>query len=110
MQRRQLIASGASVLAMSAAAIAVPSALGSVAIQVHVRVEGGTKTLLADREAAVGVKRFMRGGHSCSATSAAAAFNLATKGKGSGAWSSSLSDFEVTKILGDTENYTTTKS
>ena len=47
---------------------------------------------------------------SCAGDTAAGPFNLATKGKWSGTWSSSYSDFDVTKILGETDNYSTTKT
>jgi hypothetical protein len=51
-----------------------------------------------------------KGGHSYSSNSGASALQAATKGAWSASWSSSLSDWEVLKILGETDNYTTTHS
>jgi hypothetical protein len=77
---------------------------------VTVRVEGKQRTLLSQTAPLAGLSKVMRGGHSCAATSAAAALQLATHGSWSGPWSSKYSDFEVTKIKGETNNYSTTKS
>jgi hypothetical protein len=111
MHHRKILAIGATTLASAIALVAVPAALaGSSSPKVSVRVEGKTKTLLAATVVQPGNGTVKRGGHGCSARTGAGAFNLATKGHWSGTWSSSFSDFEITKILGETDNYTTTKS
>jgi hypothetical protein len=88
---------------------AVPAALASAsAPSVSVRIEGLNKTLLdASKVKPTAVSKT---GHSCAANSAAGALSAATGGRWSGSWSTSYKDFEVTKISGETDNYSTTKS
>jgi hypothetical protein len=111
MPRTQILVTGAGALASAALFAVAPTAVaGSTLPKVSVRVEGTAKTLLPATVVQPVPGLVKKGGHSCSADSGAGAFNLATKGKWSGTWSSSLKDFEVLKILGDTENYAKTKS
>lgn len=109
MPRINIVLAGASVLASAAVAVS-PAVASSSHPKVSVRVEGKSRTLVPSRVVKTTAGLVEKGGHSCSAASGAGAFNLATKGRWSGTWSASLKDFEVTKILGDTENYTTTSS
>ncbi len=111
MHRRQMLLSGTALAAVSLALTAVPPALaGTSSPKVSVRVEGRTKTLVAATVVRPSGGLVTKDGHSCSAQSGAGAFDTATRGRWTGTYSSSLSDFEVTKIFGDTESYTVTKS
>jgi Domain of unknown function (DUF4430) len=107
MHRKQILAAGVALLACTLTPAAVAAAAGPA---VTVRIEGKSKTLLAAKVEHAPAGSVTKDGHSCSGNSAAGAFNAATRGKWSGTWSKSLSDFQVMTILGDTENYTTTKS
>lgn len=109
MPATRFLASGAVALAST---IAVTSALAvTPASSVTVRVEGKAKTLLpSTAERLTKLVAVSRSGHTCAARSGAGALTAATKGKWSGPYSSSLKDFEVLTILGDTENYAKTKS
>lgn len=111
MHHRHTFAFGATLLASAAVLALAGSALaGTSPPKVTVRIEGKSQTLLTATTvgAAGGVLR--KGGHSCSSNSGAGALQAATKGAWSGSWSKSLSDWEVTKILGETDNYDTTHS
>jgi hypothetical protein len=78
---------------------------------VTVRVEGRRRTLLAATAVAIPKRGQVRkGGHSCPADSGAGAFNEAVHGRWAGTWSSSFADFLVTRILGETDSYTKTKT
>ena len=111
MHRRKMSLSGTALAAASLALSAVPPALaGSGAPKVTVRVEGAAKTLVPATVVQPSGGVVTKDGHACSAQSGAGAFDKATKGNWTGTYSSSLSDFQVTKILGDTESYTITKS
>jgi hypothetical protein len=107
MNRRNLIAGATVVLA--GAAVAVPAAVASSGKTVSVRVEGLSTTRLL-QHSITPTAAVKKDGHSCGANTAAAALNAATNGRWSGTWSTSLKDFEVMKIDGETDNYTTTKS
>jgi hypothetical protein len=111
MHHKNLLTSGAAAAVTGLILAAAPTALAAGSLpKVSVRVEGKTKTLLAATTVQATSKAVSQGGHSCAGDSGAGAFNVATKGKWSGSWSASLADFEVTKILGETDNYSTTKS
>jgi hypothetical protein len=111
MHRRHLLASAVTLAGCALALAAAPAAVASGALpKVSVRVEGRTRTLLAAKVVQPTGAAVDKSGHSCSGDSGAGAFNLATRGHWSGTWSKSLSDYEVLKILGDTENYSVTKS
>lgn len=111
MHHRHTFAFGATLLALVSVLIAASSALaGGSGPKVTVRIEGTSRTLLVSSAVQPGSGIVKKGGHSCSADSGAGALNSATKGSWSGSWSSSLSDWEVTRILGETDNYDTTHS
>ena len=74
------------------------------------RVEGKNKTLLAQTAPLSGLATLSRGGHSCTANTGAAALQAATHGSWGGTWSSQYKDFEITKIKGETDSYSATKS
>jgi hypothetical protein len=97
-------------VSLLACAAAGTFADAAAAAGVTVRVEGKSRTLLAQTAPLTGLTKVMRDGHLCSATTGAAALQRATRGNWSGSWSSSLSDFEVLKIKGETDSYSTTKS
>src|SRR5947209_10615580 len=76
---------------------------------VYVRVEGATKTLLAQKLVKTSNASTLRG-HPCSGSSAAGALDVATHGNWSGSFSQSLNDFFISTILGETpsgDNYWT---
>jgi hypothetical protein len=100
-----------SVVAASLFACAASASFAQAAVAgVTVRVEGKNKTLLAQTAPLTGLTKLVRDGHSCAADTGAAALQRATKGNWSGTWSSQYNDFEITKIKGETDNYSTTKS
>jgi CO/xanthine dehydrogenase FAD-binding subunit len=99
------------ILAVSGAALALvvasPVALAAPATQVTVRVEGKTRTLLASKSVHTHAGSITRGGAlpgACPATSAAGALDVATGHRWSATWFTSLDDFEIKRILGDTES------
>jgi hypothetical protein len=104
MHRNTILALGAATLAV---AVAAPAALAASSPQVTVRVEGKAGTLLAPKPVhAPSGGSITRGGApagACPAASGAGALDVATKHRWSATWFSSLNDFEITKILGDTE-------
>lgn len=107
LNRRSVSLAAVSLLACvaSATAAAAASAAG-----VTVRVEGKNRMLLAQTAPLTGLTKVVRGGHLCAATTGAAALQRATGGNWAGTWSSQYSDFELTKVKGETDNYSTTKS
>jgi Domain of unknown function (DUF4430) len=108
MHLKPILASGATAIASCLALIAVPAAVaGSTLPKVSVRVEGKTKNLLPATVVQPVAGKVRK---DCSSASGAGAFNLATKGKWSGAYSKKYGDFQIEKILGETDDYTTTKS
>ena len=86
-------------------AAAMPAA--ATATKVSVRIEGKRKTLLTTTTVQTRSGSVRIGGQSC-ASSAAAAVGLATHNAWGGKWFSF--GFEVTRILGETDNYSTTNS
>ncbi len=99
------------ILAVSGAtlalAVASPVALAAGATQVTVRVEGKTHTLLKSKRVRTHAGSVTRGGAprgACPATSAAGALDVATGHHWSATWFSGLDDFEIKRILGDTES------
>ncbi len=94
----------------AALAVVAPSAFAAKsAPTVTVRVEGLKKTLLAPKAVSTTGAAVTKGGHSCTGSSGAGALNRATHGHWSGKWFSGLG-FEAYTILGETDQYTTTKS
>ena len=111
MYRTKTLAAGSALLAsVTALTLAGAAIAGSHAQALTVRIEGKSTTLLAARTVALSGGQLTRGGHSCPSDSGAGALNRATKGSWSGSWSTSYSDWEVTKILGETDSYDATKS
>jgi hypothetical protein len=109
MNRRTLLAVCAAVLALPATGLAAKRAVGSRGPAVTVRIEGASRTLLPTTTVRPGTGVVRKDGHSCSRASGAGALNNATRGAWSGKWFSGLG-FEVLKILGETDNFTTTRS
>jgi len=102
---------GKKILALGGALVLVGGATASSAAArttVTVRVEGRNKTLLRATPVRPHSGVVKIDGHSCPAASGAGAVVLATHNSWSGKWFSF--GFEVFKILGETDNYTTTKS
>lgn len=102
---RVIVAVGAPIAA--AMALAAPATAG--AAKVSFRVEGASKTLLAAKQVTVPTKgSITKGGTpkgTCPAAgTAAGAFNVATRGKWGGTYSSGLG-VNVTKILGESAIY-----
>lgn len=97
----------ASLLACAASATLADAA---AAAGVTVRVEGKSRTLLVQTAPLTGLTKVIRGDHLCAAQTGAAALQRATNGNWSGTWSSQYKDFEITKVKGETDNYSTTKS
>jgi hypothetical protein len=92
---------------MLALAGACPVALAASSPQVTVRVEGKTHTLLQAKTVHTHAGSIRRGGApagACPATSAAGALDVATRHRWRATWFSSLSDFELKTILGDSES------
>ncbi len=108
MNRRQMIASGAAVLACSVAAAVAPAAVASASLpKVMVRVEGKTRTLLAATTVQTRSGSITKGGAprgACPASSAQGALNVATRGSWAGKWYSSYQEYDITRILGETES------
>jgi hypothetical protein len=102
---RRIITLGGAVLAMGATA----SGALAAGTTVTVRVEGKNKTLLAAKSVTPHAGVVKKAGHSCTAASGAGALNVATHGAWSATWFSSLG-FEVTKILGEADQFSTTHS
>ncbi|MBV9310297.1 MAG: DUF4430 domain-containing protein [Solirubrobacterales bacterium] len=94
--------------AVLATALSASGAFGaSGGPQVTVRVEGLKKTLLAPDVVKTHAGSLTKGGApkgACSDKSAAGALDVATKHRWSGKYSSSLHDYFITKILGETES------
>jgi hypothetical protein len=108
MYLKTILASAA--LPVCAVALALPTgAAASNPTKVKVRVEGRTKTLLPMTTVTLRSGLVKKGGHSCPANSGAGALNQATHGAWSATWFSGLG-FDVTKIFGETDNFTTTHS
>jgi hypothetical protein len=104
MHAKTILALGGATLALGAAS---PIALAASATQVTVRVEGKTRTLLESKSVHTDRGSITRGGAppgACPATSAAGALDAATSHHWSATWFSSLGDFEIKQILGDTES------
>jgi hypothetical protein len=109
MQRRNILLTGATVLASATALAVTPAALaGGTLPSVTVRVEGKARTLLLPTKIKPNGKTVTKGGHSCSGASGAGAFNQAVRGRWSGSYSTSFNDFLVAKILGEKADYTKT--
>lgn len=109
------IVSGAVALTASGALWAPAAVAGAGAHRrarartVTVRVEGRARTLLAARSVPIPRHGVVgKDGHFCPADSGLGAFNEAVRGRWSGAWSASFGDFLVTRILGETDSYSTT--
>lgn len=106
-------ATGGAVVALAAlgsSATGKPAARTAAAgIPVSVRIEGDTKTLLPATTVSPGSAVVKKGAHSCAGNTAAGALNVATHGRWSGKWYSGLG-FEVTKIDGEDDEYTSTHS
>jgi Domain of unknown function (DUF4430) len=104
MKFKQILAlSGAAVLLVAAP---VTSASGA-GTRVSVRVEGKNRTLLADKVVQTRSGSITKGGApsgACLASSGQGALDVATHGRWSGKFSTSLGSYFVTKILGETEN------
>lgn len=83
-------------------------------ITVTVRVEGLKKTLLAAKQVTLKAGWVVKGGDgsgTCPNQSAQGALNAATNGSWAGTWSTSYGpQWMLTKILGESDNYTTTSS
>jgi hypothetical protein len=99
------------ILALSGAAVllvAVPATSASGAgTRVSVRVEGKNRTLLAAKVVQPHSGSITKGGApsgKCLASSGQGALDVATHGRWSGKFSTSLGSYFVTKILGETEN------
>jgi hypothetical protein len=90
-------------------ALAVAGAATASATTVSVRVEGKNKTLLPATRVKSGSGVVTLAGHTCPAASGAGAVARAVHGAWSGKWFSGLM-FEAIKILGETDNFTTTNS
>jgi hypothetical protein len=102
MHKKTILALGGATLALC---VASPVALGA-GTQVTVRVEGKQRTLAAPKSVHTHDGFITRGGApsgACPATSGAGALDVATKHRWSATWFSSLNDFEIKTILGDTE-------
>ena len=106
------LAVGSSLLAaLTALTLAASALAASHGPTVTVRIEGqvkdpaGRDDRRAERRASSRWRTLVR-----RADSVAGALNSATKGSWSGTWSSSLNDWDVTTILGETDNYDTTKT
>jgi hypothetical protein len=110
MHRRQMSFSGVALVAASLAlAVGSEAVASSTSPKVSIRIEGKTKTLLPATTVGTPTGQVTKDGHSCSAQSGAGVFNKATKGNWSGKWFTGLG-FEPIKILGETDDFTTTKS
>src|SRR5437588_2610921 len=102
MHKKMILALSGATLALC---VASPVALGA-GTQVTVRVEGKKRTLLAPKSVHTHAGFISRGGApagACPATRGAGALDVATKHRWSATWFSSLNDFEIKTILGDTE-------
>jgi Domain of unknown function (DUF4430) len=104
MKLKQVLAlSGVAVLVVAAP---VTSASGA-GTRVSVRVEGKNRTLLADKVVQTRSGSITKGGApsgACLASSGQGALDVATHGRWSGKFSTSLGSYFVTKILGENEN------
>ncbi len=78
----------------------VPAAAGA-ATYVTLRVEGKSKALLAPKRVKIGSGTFQKHGHTCPADSAAGALQSATHGRWNGKFFSSLNDYEINSIFGE---------
>jgi hypothetical protein len=99
------------VLALSGALVLASAATASTAAaspSVSVRIEGKKKTLLPATVVKPGSGVVKVAGHTCPAAGGAGAVAKAIHGSWSGKWFSF--GFEVLKILGETDAFTTTKS
>ena len=103
--RIRIIAAFVVATGVLAACAAVAAASGG-GPTVTVRVEGGTRTLLPARTVRVPgsgfITKYGAPQGQCPANSGAGALNVATRGRWAGSFSSSFSDYLVTKILGKT--------
>ncbi|MGO9899384.1 MAG: DUF4430 domain-containing protein [Solirubrobacteraceae bacterium] len=108
MNRRQMIALSAAVLALAAAA--TPAAVASASLpKVTVRIEGKTRTLLAATTVKALSGYIRKAGAPagvCPYSSAQGALAVATHGHWSGKWSTTYEEYFITTILGDTESGT----
>jgi hypothetical protein len=97
------IAGAIACLTLAALALLTPSAAAGAPgpPKVSVRVEGASNTLLPETVVQTTDATTLRG-HPCSGSSAAAALEIAIRGKWSGSFSQSLGDFFITTILGET--------
>jgi hypothetical protein len=105
MYPKKILALGGATVALAVAG--TPALAAGTAVTV--RVEGLKRTLLAPKVVTPGSGVVRRNRHSCRASSGAGALQAATRGAWSGKWFSGLG-FEVFKILGETDQFTTTKS
>jgi uncharacterized protein DUF4430 len=110
MQRRHTLNAAVALAGTCALALGPIAAAGASGTSVSVRIEGKSRTLQAAKTISAPTGTVSQGGHSCSADSGAGLLNAVTDGKWSGTWSKSYKDFEVTKIDGETDSYSTTKS
>jgi hypothetical protein len=95
------ILTGSVIGALVSLALVVPSSpAGAVPPSGYVRVEGAGATLLPQTLVQTNNAKSVRG-QTCSGSSAAGALNVATHGEWDGSFSSSLKDFFVTSILGE---------
>ena len=95
--------------ALAVAGAATASSAVAAGTAVTVRVEGKNKTLLVATQVTPHSGLVKMGGHSCSAAGGAGALTIATHGAWSGKWFSGLG-FQAEKILGETDDFTTTKT
>jgi hypothetical protein len=97
-------------LAPAAALLALAASAAPAAAAVSIRVEGKTRTLLQTKSYAKVSGTVRKAGHTCPGDTVAGLLSVATRNRWSGTWYSSFNDFEVTKILGELDSYTGTKS
>jgi hypothetical protein len=106
MYRKKVLALGGALVA--AVAITAADAAAAGATQVTVRVEGKNRTLLQSSTVTPHGGKVTVSGKSCSAASGAGAVALATHGSWAGKWFSF--GLQVEKILGETADFTKTKT
>jgi len=104
MHRKKLLAIGG---ALAVAAV-MPAANALAATKVTVRIEGKNKTLLPATVVTPHRGTVRMSGRGCPSATGAGAVALAVHGAWSGTWFSF--GFEATKILGETDKYSTTNS
>jgi hypothetical protein len=106
MKKKTFLALCGALLALTLAA--TPVALAGSTAPVTLRVEGLNRTLLmptAVKTHSGSLTRFGAPSGKCPDASAAGALDTATHHNWKGAWTSSLNDYEVTSILGETHTF-----